>query len=249
MKKKHEAGNAKERIVETATQHFSEKGFIGSTMNEIAEAAEVNKALIYYYFPSKQTILDHIIEEFFHDVLSMGLSFAHDTMIAMIQNGSLDIMPDRMRFSTSEDVKQFKEKIFAYYSNILAYLMDKRAVLRIILSEALRGGDQHNALFRFFVMASESNEENPIFASISAADPDFTYSKDVVFRKFFFTLMPMINFVVFHDDYKASSGMDDGEMMHAYLRSLDVQYASYFDGQDIMMDPSEHWSLTPRKLV
>ena len=114
-------------------------------------------------------------------------------------------------------------------------MLNNRRVLHIILSEALRDGDHKVTLFRFFLMA-HSSKGNPLFSDISLADSGSNYGGDLVFRKFFFSLMPMINFAVFYDDYKTVSGMSDDEMLNAYLRSLHVSAASYIIGRDIMID-------------
>ena len=237
MKENQANGNVKERIIETATKFFSEKGYDGAKMNEIARAADVNKALIYYYFPAKQAILDHIIESFFNDVLNLGMDFIQETMTRMIEEGSLDILPDRLRFSTRENMLMFKKKTFAYYKRVFRHMMEHRGVLRVILSEALRNGEQRDALFRFFMMAGENSNSNPFFAAVFSADQGLNLSKDVMFRKFFFSLMPLINIVVFHEEYKTASGMNDGDMLNSWLRSLETLFAGYFVGQDIMIEP------------
>ena len=236
MKKDNGHGNAKDRIVEAAVKLFSKKGYDGARVDEIARAADVNKALIYYYFPSKQTILNYVVNAFFDEMTTLGMGFIQDTIVSMIEDGSLDILPDRMRFSTVDGIKRFKEDIFSYCKHVLRYMIDKRDVLRIILSETLRGGEQGDALFRFFMMAGETNNNNPFFAAISSADSDFTYSTEVIFRKFYFALMPMINFVVFYEEYQAASGLGDDELLRYYLRALDALYAGYFSGQDLMME-------------
>jgi drug/metabolite transporter (DMT)-like permease len=51
------AKDARERIIDAATQLFSQKGFDATRVNDIANTANVNKALIYYYFKSKEDIL------------------------------------------------------------------------------------------------------------------------------------------------------------------------------------------------
>ena len=236
MKSNHANGNVKEKIIETATKFFSEKGYDGAKMNEIALAAGVNKALIYYYFPSKQAILDHIIEGFFNDVMDIGMDFIQDIMIRMIEDGRLDILTDRMRFATREDMLAFREKTFDYFRRVFTHMMGRRDILRIILAEALRGGRQRDALFRFFTSAGENSSSNPVFAAVSSADSDFNMTKGIMFQKFFFVLMPLINFVVFNEEYKAASGMSDAEMLDSYLRSLGMLYAGFFTDRDILMD-------------
>ena len=41
------------RILEAATGEFAERGYDGARIEAIARRAGVNKALLYYYFPSK----------------------------------------------------------------------------------------------------------------------------------------------------------------------------------------------------
>jgi TetR/AcrR family transcriptional regulator len=50
------------RIVATAEKIFSEQGLAGARMDEIARAAKVNKALLYYYFHSKQELYRFVLE-------------------------------------------------------------------------------------------------------------------------------------------------------------------------------------------
>ena len=50
------------RIVATAEQIFSEQGLAGARMDEIARAAKVNKALLYYYFRSKEELYRFVLE-------------------------------------------------------------------------------------------------------------------------------------------------------------------------------------------
>jgi TetR/AcrR family transcriptional regulator len=50
------------RIVATAEQIFAEQGLAGARMDEIARAANVNKALLYYYFRSKEELYRFVLE-------------------------------------------------------------------------------------------------------------------------------------------------------------------------------------------
>ena len=55
--------NTREKIIKVAFQVFVEKGYDGARMQEIAEKAGVNKAMIYYYFNSKELLFEKIITE------------------------------------------------------------------------------------------------------------------------------------------------------------------------------------------
>jgi AcrR family transcriptional regulator len=54
----------RQRIAATALRLFGERGFDAVTVNEIAEAAEVAKATLFAYFPTKESlVLDGVGEE------------------------------------------------------------------------------------------------------------------------------------------------------------------------------------------
>src|SRR6202163_5068376 len=50
------------RIVAAAEDIFAEQGLAGARMDEIARAAKVNKALLYYYFRSKEELFRFVLE-------------------------------------------------------------------------------------------------------------------------------------------------------------------------------------------
>jgi AcrR family transcriptional regulator len=52
-----------ELIKEKAKVLFFQKGFLDATTQEIADEAKVNRALIHYYFRSKEQLMDVILEE------------------------------------------------------------------------------------------------------------------------------------------------------------------------------------------
>ena len=56
------AGDTKERIMETALELFAEKGYLGTSMNDIAKQLGFTKATLYKHYTSKQEILNRIVE-------------------------------------------------------------------------------------------------------------------------------------------------------------------------------------------
>ena len=52
----------KERIISVAIDLFAQKGFDAVSLREIAEAAGIRKATLYYYFASKDQILENIFD-------------------------------------------------------------------------------------------------------------------------------------------------------------------------------------------
>jgi TetR/AcrR family transcriptional regulator len=62
---KRDAVATKAAIVDAALKEFAELGLAGARMDEIARAAGVNKALLYYYFQSKEHLYEGVIEQMF----------------------------------------------------------------------------------------------------------------------------------------------------------------------------------------
>ncbi|QJR22613.1 Transcriptional regulator, AcrR family [Brevinematales bacterium NS] len=105
----------KNRILESAIKLFAEKGFDATSVDEIAKNAEINKAMIYYYFSSKEELLSSIIrksineftsiieeinlsnfkdlEEIIHFFVEEGINYIdkNDMLIRIYQRESLNI--------------------------------------------------------------------------------------------------------------------------------------------------------------
>jgi AcrR family transcriptional regulator len=78
-RKEREKEARRNAIVEAAKTVFFEKGFQGTTMDQIAEAAELSKGSLYIYFPSK--------EELYVTVLVEGLEILHQEFSKAVEGG------------------------------------------------------------------------------------------------------------------------------------------------------------------
>ena len=57
-----DATATKERILEAAFEEFANRGFAGSRVDDIAEKAQCNKALLYQYYGDKEALFRHVLE-------------------------------------------------------------------------------------------------------------------------------------------------------------------------------------------
>lgn len=64
----------RETILEAALDVFSQQGFRGATLDQIAEGAGLSKPNLLYYFPSKEAIYGKLLE----DLLEIWLQPLHD---------------------------------------------------------------------------------------------------------------------------------------------------------------------------
>ena len=59
------AGQSRERLLAAAREEFSARGFDGAKVDRIARRARINKAMVYYHFPSKAALYLAILREQF----------------------------------------------------------------------------------------------------------------------------------------------------------------------------------------
>lgn len=62
--------NTEQKILEVAQRHFVARGYAGAKMQEIADEAEINKALLHYYFRTKEKLYEHVLDQTFHSFFS-----------------------------------------------------------------------------------------------------------------------------------------------------------------------------------
>lgn len=72
--KKLPALTTQEKILEAAKKVFHRKGFEGARMQEIADEAGINKALLHYYFRNKETLFEAVFEDAFSTMFTSVFS-------------------------------------------------------------------------------------------------------------------------------------------------------------------------------
>ncbi len=77
-----ELKNTEKQILEAAYHEFLEKGFEGTRMQSIANRAGINKALLHYYYRSKENLFNAVVNEVtkalplaIHNILNSGDDF------------------------------------------------------------------------------------------------------------------------------------------------------------------------------
>ncbi len=76
--------NTENKILEAANTVFEKKGYDGTKMQEIADKAGINKALLHYYFRSKDKLFEMIFSMAFNKLVG-ELKFLFDEDIPMIE--------------------------------------------------------------------------------------------------------------------------------------------------------------------
>ncbi len=104
------AADNRERILAEARRLLAEQGYAGLSMREIAEAAGVSKAAIYYHFADKEAL--------FAVIVSQSL-------------GNLEAMIDEARAQAADA----RAAVGAIVQGILTQPEDERAIIRLVTQE------------------------------------------------------------------------------------------------------------------
>ena len=200
---KKDAINTKQRILEAAEQIFAEVGFDGARVDDIALRAGVNKALIYYYFESKDAILDELFEKLMADGKS-------------VQSQTLSDYPNMDREDT---YMEFMKKN-------LEFAFSHRNLIKIALTESMKANSKHSGLLKRcdFIIGAELEYIKKKYESKGVI---FPYSKkELAVMEFFTGIMPIFNYAVYSDIFADFYGMSDLELKEFFLKVFRLTHMS-----------------------
>lgn len=116
MGKQEEKAETEARIFRAALDVFAIKGKDGARMQEIADLAGINKAMLHYYYRSKEKLYEAVFEYVFNRF-----------SVREIQ-------------ATLEDAKTFRETLRAFVDGFIETHQKDPAVMRLMVNENLAGG-------------------------------------------------------------------------------------------------------------
>lgn len=195
--------NSKQRILEAAEQIFAEVGFDGARVNDIASKAGVNKALIYYYFESKDAILDELFEKLMDDGKS-------------VQSRTLSDYPDMDR----------EDMFMAFMEKNLEFALSHKNLIKIALTESMKANSRHSGLLKRCSLIIETELEyiKKVYERKGVA---FPYSgKEIAVMEFFTGIMPIFNYAVYSDVFEDYYGMSELELKEFFIRAFRLTHMS-----------------------
>src|SRR5579871_932287 len=167
-------------ILKAAAHEFAEHGVDGARTDTIAREAQVNKALLYYYFKDKQTLYGEVIDGAFS-----GLK---DTVFRVLDSNA----PPR-------------EKILAYVGAYFDFIASNQLYPRLMQREMMRareGQSVHidkiikNYIQPIFVRVSEVMKEGIAKGDFRPVNPVHFVPSMVAMIVFYFSSAPMMQKMV-----------------------------------------------------
>jgi TetR/AcrR family transcriptional regulator len=151
-RKEREKQARREAIMASAREIFFAKGFNATTMDEIAQLAELSKGALYLYFASK--------EELYVSVMSEGLAILFDRIE---EASKLDLPPDQM-------IRKFGEVYYRYYLDYREYsriffLLEHKDVAKQLPRELIQDNlEKGKRCFQLIVGVIQNGIDEGIFA-------------------------------------------------------------------------------------
>ena len=109
------ACDTKERIIEEALRLFSEKGYAGTSMSDIAERLKITKAALYKHYSGKREIFQKILDR----MSALDAERAAEYSIAQFRHWTEDGFSSRFRKMLT--IEQYNDSTMAdLYQNYLA---------------------------------------------------------------------------------------------------------------------------------
>jgi TetR/AcrR family transcriptional regulator len=167
----------KDKILEAALHEFSAHGVAGARVDEIARAAGVNKAMIYYHFESKQALFNELFQ----------------AEMESLQQEIASVLKQHDTTSTEEMTLAVRQ--------ILAYAKSKRTLLKVLVYETARQESRLPHLFQLLDVTTAIGIKAAQKNGLKLPEEE-----EPVFHEFFSGLLPLIYYTLFRDDLKKHYG-------------------------------------------
>lgn len=195
---------SKEQILSAAAEIFAEKGFSGARVDEIARLANVNKALIYYYFRSKEDLLQSLLQQISDDV-------ADFLETDELNNISPDTPP---------------ETISLVIDKVISVLIRKQNIIRIIVMESVKKSPINQKVFNLLqdILSRMFKKQRSMKTQLCI--PEGWQGKAAV-TEFFTSIMPILNYVIYSERWAEYFKIPESTLRKQFLEVLIGTHVAY----------------------
>ena len=198
----------RKKILQTAERLFAEKGYDGTGIQDIATAAGINKALIYYHFKNKKDIVDSLFRRTLEEMFAM--------------QGTLE---EKIRAADGGEGVEGK------IAGIIAFLEKKRKILAVMLMESLKlDTDGYQALFECAKMIIEKNISEMMHDGDAAGLKKSGGRDELLMHEFFTGFLPIVFFALFKDRWAEFFGCDRSESVNLFLKVFSRSHIRHLNG-------------------
>lgn len=195
-------GNSREIILAAAIKLFSEKGFNGTTISQIAKEAGFSQGMIYYLFESKDQLLAEILDNFKKELTRIFATiYSKDEYIS---------------FQGHWDKGEIKEGMDFFINN--------RQLWIVLFSESLKSMSGKENLIDIWDSLNKNIRQqllNNRGFSLEQGD----LRRDLV--DLFFVFMPAVFFSIFVEDWRKMRGYSEEDAHQGFASVLNGVYTQF----------------------
>lgn len=105
-----EAEERKNEIIDAADELFSQKGYDGTSTNDIIEKVGIARGTLYHHFKSKEDIMDALIERYSDRLLGAAQEIAEDRSIPVVERLIRVVMAMNLSGERSNEIMEHIHK-------------------------------------------------------------------------------------------------------------------------------------------
>ncbi len=194
---KRDAAETKARILSVAEDIFSRAGFDGARVDDIAKEAGVNKALIYYYFKSKNDILE---------TLFSNLMEAARKMLVTSMEGTPDICGN-----------DGYRKLFDIY---IRFVSQKRKIIQVAVAESAKANVSLSVVMALGNLIINAEIE-ALRAEYEKKGLHFPADKqELLVMEFFTGFIPFLSYALYKDQWETQYGMNEEALQNNFYEAF-----------------------------
>ncbi len=140
------SSDLRSRVIHAAKQSFSQFGYKGTTIEQIARQARVGKGTIYTFFESKETLLHHITDQLIQEMLAplREAEQLETLLMAQLQHGLEGLLQLRQRqelfvklsqelqlsgtIEVKQELQRIENEIVHYIASVIQRAVDREEI-------------------------------------------------------------------------------------------------------------------------
>lgn len=204
--------NTKDKIIKTANVLFSEKGFDGTSVNDIARVAKVNKPLIYYHFGSKDELLDYILEDLISSAEEVTIKILREEKSKLIKEGKIKVESDKIEILNMSEEEISKSMNYTL-ERIVDFYLERRNIIKVLVVESLKKNDRSNLMFEIVNVLNSKK----VSKEMEEQNANFIFDKEAMTERYFIGFMPIITFAIYFDEWSKNYDFQKKELREFFL--------------------------------
>lgn len=195
--KKRNAIVTKARILSVAEEIFSEVGFDGAKVDDIAKEAGVNKALIYYYFKSKDDVLETLFSKLVDDARRLLIKAMEET-------------PD---VCSGDNYR----KLFDAY---IDFVTEKRKIIKVAVAESAKADSKVSLVMELcnLIINAELDSIRKEYEKKGLQFPKDT--QEMLVMEFFTGLSPFLSYALYKEQWEKLYNIDEKDLQDKLYKAF-----------------------------